>query len=440
MLRERPGRTELPAASSGTRTAAISLLVFLVGLAAALPLRTRQTIAGYELALVVALIPAVLGWFRSRWFPNGFVPIAAFLASWSIVSAVAIWEYTSLRRALIFVTWMLVIVPGLTSLLSVQLFRNAFLTGFAGGVTLCVFIAATRLARGVSVFDQDIGSDNFLFGVNRNAVNVRVVILIPILLAGVGPRYLNRLRWPILALCVLWIFSSGGRAGLLGFVVVLLVYGLLQPGVARRARMAYILVLVALLGSVLFAEFGAESRTLDRLTATLRGERTDTDDTRTLLLKKARSLAAENPIFGVGYGKFRETHADVVETADTERERDLASTLQAHNTYAEFTADLGFPGGIAFVVLVLLLVGYGISGRRHRETRAWLCAFAGLMVAMLFSTLREASLYCTMAMVMALVVERAERARADTAPSLLSDAPAQEAADQVVAARRFPSS
>lgn len=428
MLRERPARTEGPARPRDTSTTAIALLVFVVGLATALPLRTRQTIAGYELTLVVASIPALIGWLRSRWLPKGFVPVAGFLAFWSIVSAVAVWEYISLRRAVFFAIWLLVIVPGLSSLLGVPRLRNAFLTGFAGGVTLCVFIAATRLARGVSVFDQDIGTENFLFGVNRNAVNVRVVILVPVLLAGIGPRYLNRLRWPILALCVLWMFSSGGRAGLLGLVFVLLVYGLLQPGAARRLRMAYVLFLVALLISVLFAEFGAESRTLDRLTATLRGERTETDDTRSLLLKKANSLTADNPIFGVGYGKFRETHADVVETADTRRERDLASTLQAHNTYAEFMADLGLPGGTAFVALVLLMVGYGITGRHHLETRAWLCSFAGLMLLMLFATLRDASLYCTMAVVMGIVVERAGRARGDTSSGRPSTARSSETA------------
>jgi O-antigen ligase len=387
-------------------TVLLALAVAFVGFSAALP-PSGRTLLGYPIALWVALIAAALGWLRRPWLPKGYVGVALFLAAWAIASSMAISKYISFYRASFFVLWLVIVIPGMASLLRRRALRNALLFGFATGVGIFVVVAALRIVRGVSLFDTNIADTQFLLGVNRNQVNARVVVLAPFLLAAVGPRLLVRVRWPLLGLCVLWLLYSGGRSGVLGAALVVAVFVVVQPRLNQTLRNVYVVLVGLLAVLMLVSEVGgAATGSLDRLVTTVQGERSSGDELRSVMLRKAGHLGSQNPIFGVGYGMFAATEDPVILEEATARQQSQLSRFASHNVFAGLMAETGFPGLIGFIALLLLLMASVLRFRADREAGALVCVLAGFVFLMFFEALLEPAFYCMIAFLIGAVAER----------------------------------
>jgi O-antigen ligase len=334
----------------------------------------------------LALLSSLLGWRRIRFTPSmrRYVSTAALLTFWVFVSSVASWNGFSLYRTRNFAIWMLIVIPGLARLLADERLRRFLVAGLAGTTTVLSFAAFTRIVRGLSVFDGN--APNFLLGENRNQVNVLVVFVIPLLLGKAGPRWLVRIRWPLIGLAVTWVLFSGGRAGLVALGVVGLTYALVQSTGSRRLRAVFaglVMALIAIYAAQAVGGQAVESET--RLAAALNGDLTPGTETRQLLAKKAWHLAVQNPAFGVGYGLFPFRVEPGLESQVTPKQS-LGLRQFAHDTYAQMLAECGFPGLILFIA-ILVMVLLATSAAETTAARGAVAAFVGLLLVMGFESL-----------------------------------------------------
>jgi O-antigen ligase len=352
---------------------------------------------------------AAVGWIRGPRLPvpPSFLVTATLFSAWAMVSTAASWDDTAVIESTKVAAWLVFIVPGLVALLRDRRYMNSLLLGWAAGVAVFVVVGAMRLVQGRPVLDQTATGDGtvgVLYGVNRNGVNMRTVFILPFLLGGVGAMLMRWVRWPLLALAGVWLVNSGGRSGLLGLAVAGISYSALQPGVARRVR---VILLALIIGIAAFtwiqSSEGQATTSTDRLTSLFRGERTDADDARELLMRKAWHLASENPAFGVGFGRFEGTYHPVIEEARNIRVRSLALEYSEHNTYAKILAETGFAGMLIFLSMIGSLMVNGAKRVHDRNTRLATAGLAGVMFVVFFHSAFSTLIYFPMTILLACI-------------------------------------
>lgn len=391
----------------------IQVLCFYVGVSAVVPQYTTVRLGPMTGSLAVTIGLAFLGWrtLGSVARIRPYLGWAVLLACWSVISSVAAWNSGSLVATLIFSFWIVWLVPGLAGLITESRYRNALLLGWAAGAAVFALTASLRIVTGRAVFD--IADDDLtgrLLGQNRNAVNLLLIFIVPFLVAGAGGRTLRVLRWPLAAMIGVWVVHSSGRAGILGLAVTLFVGALVQPGLSRRLQRILVVAVVGACAFTLTQEIGGQAaESTNRLLSFLEGERTDADDARELLLRKAWRLTLANPAFGVGFGRYEETFHPVVNEARSVRVRDLATALPPHNSYALYMSELGFPGIAALVGLFGALMISGARGLYDRTSRAAVTSFAGLLLLILFQSLNGPRLFLPMAVLLSTVLGREKR-------------------------------
>jgi O-antigen ligase len=119
-------------------------------------------------------------------------------------------------------------------------------------------------------------------------------------------------------------------------------------------------------------------------------ERLDLDKsraTRVVLLKKAADLFSQNPVLGVGAGRFRSAGVplEIPPVLHFQNEQDL-NRRSAHNAYAGLLAESGVLGAapLAALLLVLICQGWLAVWRGARNGMAWsipvYAAFLGMSV------------------------------------------------------------
>jgi probable O-glycosylation ligase (exosortase A-associated) len=161
------------------------------------------------------------------------------------------------------------------------------------------------------------------------------------------------MRWYCAAAVLLilaGITVSASRGGLLGLIVIVpfMIWH------SKRRVLTFILVL-ALVGA--FLVFMPTSG-LDRLRQTRTGD--GAEEVRITLWKAAWKMFRDNPITGVGYTRFRDY-------APRYLDRDVGTGYLVHNQYLELLAEMGLPGLLAYLGV---LVGTWVAlGRMRRDAR-----------------------------------------------------------------------
>lgn len=415
MITTEPVRTEdssvaLPYQGAFMRRAIQASLLY-IALSAAIPQYVSFGIGPLTIALVLSGVVAALGWrigLPDHASMRRYLFWGIGLGLWVIVSGVASWKNHAMYQSVIFAIWVTFLIPGLASLIKVRSFRNWAIVGWGAGVAVYVTDAAIRSVRGGSVFDtQGDRTVLHLLGENRNAVNLIVLVIVPFLVVGDGGRLLRWARLPLGGLIAWWVLQSGGRAGLLGLVVVLLVVGIAQPNLNRSTRNFLTFGLIAAIAFISLQGFGGGVTTsTNRLLKLIEGERTDPDSARILLLRKAWHLAVENPAFGIGSGEFEGFYHPVIEEARTHRIREIALTYQEHNTYAAVMAENGFPALILIIGLSGTLLHAGAKNLKVRSARAALAAFSGVVASIVFLNAGGPRLFLPMALLLGAAVAR----------------------------------
>jgi O-antigen ligase len=156
------------------------------------------------------------------------------------------------------------------------------------------------------------------------------------------------------ALCLIAIFLTGSRGGLIALAAMLIAAVLLARG--RRLPLTLATIAIAIVGIGYIATAAPEA-SRDRVLHPGRG--TGRIDIWTV----GGRMVSANPVTGVGAGNFRVSSIHYLlepgALPDSQYIADEPSV--AHNTYLEVLAELGIPGALLFVALILFFLGCSIS-------------------------------------------------------------------------------
>jgi len=148
-------------------------------------------------------------------------------------------------------------------------------------------------------------------------------------------------------LCAAGIFLSLSRGGLVAFAIVLL-SGTIFAG-RWRAAFSVALALIAIGGMLYFTQFASTSAR-ERITTAGNGTG------RLSLWTVGWRMVEAHPITGVGVGNFQAVSADyALQPGELQRGDLIFSNAPkvTHNTYLELAAEMGFPGALLFIAIVL---------------------------------------------------------------------------------------
>jgi O-antigen ligase len=173
-----------------------------------------------------------------------------------------------------------------------------------------------------------------------NYYSLSVVLLLPLAFYMLKLETHPGIRWFIKSFLVLGLFGltlAASRGALLGLGVSIVFFGLRSP---KRLKF-FVIAAVVLLPLMAVAP----SSPLSRLISPDRHDQ-HSADTRTALWQAGWEMAKENPLTGIGAGNFKMFvwRYKVV---------DNTPTNIAHNTYVEALAEMGFPGLIAFLGVIV---------------------------------------------------------------------------------------
>ncbi len=288
--------------------------------------------------------------------------------SWTINSADTRFKLGSLTLALVY------LLAAATLIESVRELRSVLVAIAAASLLIGLFGIATD-ALAISSQLQD-GRPNGGVG-DPNLFAVYQVLAIPPAIALAAS---TRRRWlRFLLVCAVLgilasIFASESRGGLLALATVMLLIVVLPARAIFRSRpqKAAILISVVLASGVAFAVTGASL--IERVGSL---ETSDpTGSTRVFLWDAAWTSIKQRPVLGLGYGAFPAAAPRLLhETEGVDfRHIELHATGKAretHNVYLGALAELGLPGLVLFMSVLLATTRQLIrTSKRAREAGA----------------------------------------------------------------------
>jgi len=216
------------------------------------------------------------------------------------------------------------------------------------GVALVVGVIGLFTNQGRAVGAS--GNPNFFA-----MVEIFALPLVLALAAEVPRRTLRIVLYAVVLVIILSVFASLSRGGFLTLVSVA-VAALILPARSSffqsQAHKAFVLALIAVFSFVAFkAESGTLAPRLDSIFA-----KDQTGAGRTNVWRGAWTSIKEKPVFGVGYGSFiSEANELMLRTpgVDLKNMTLRPRGLYAHNAYIETAAEVGVPGLILFVGMLI---------------------------------------------------------------------------------------
>lgn len=181
---------------------------------------------------------------------------------------------------------------------------------------------------------------------NHNDYSFIIIMVLPFLYLYWRAET-GRFRRLLLALsmlaCIVGIFLSLSRGGMLALVLELGLIVLLAVDRKRRALLLFLLIL--------FGSAATSYQWVKR--AENQGDQytyADAENSRIELWKAAKNMVLAHPLLGVGSRRFREFSRDYGEISHDNRGK------VAHNTYVEIIADTGLLGLIPFLLMLRSMV------------------------------------------------------------------------------------
>jgi len=228
-----------------------------------------------------------------------------------------------------------------------------------------------------------VGARGATFG-NANAIALDMLLGLPclwLMIKDSNSGKLKKLIAPcLMASSVYALLQTGSRAGLIGFVVlVLLLFVRASAGGKIVMIVAGILAVacaVTILPSSVKLRYlsifsGSEAGELAQQEGANIGGAVESAEGRRIILLRSLELSLKHPIFGVGIGQFASFEA---KTAINGGSR--AAWLGTHNTYTQVSSEAGLPALILFLSIILL----SFKGLRALSKRARRIAAQGKQV------------------------------------------------------------
>jgi O-antigen ligase len=271
-----------------------------------------------------------------------FLVTCVALVSWSAISAV--WAYdsgTALSNTERFAL-LVVLIPVVLAAVRTRDQLMWVLAAFVAGATVSALYGfAVPNASVPGRLTGTIGDPN-----EQAAVLVAAIPMALALVRAVrGRRELQVLCWLAVVICVAGIVQTLSRGGLVSFGVMMLA-GVIWGG--RWRRVAVVLVIIAAVGTVGYFAFAASSSAVSRVSSSSSDGRAD-------IWKVGLRMFRANPVLGVGSGNFVDAERFYLQQPGLITRADLIilTPQPAQNVYLSFLAELGIPGLLLFVTILL---------------------------------------------------------------------------------------
>jgi O-antigen ligase len=263
-----------------------------------------------------------------------------------------------------------------------------------------VLIAIAIVAFGVAIYGMatsqgragaDTGDANFFA-----AIEIVALPLVLALTAGVRARWARLLLYVATLVIIAAIFSSLSRGGLIALAAVILGIAIL-PSAAFFSSGKQKAVVLAVLVVAVFGAYKLTSQALSQRVEAVFTAQGRTGSGRLNAWRAASTSIHERPVLGLGYGGFLPSANDLMlrtPGVDLSNFRLRSNGLYAHSAYIETLAEIGIPGLVLFLGL---LVSSARAMRRAavaaqqagavftaRLANALLISFIGWAIASLF--------------------------------------------------------
>jgi O-antigen ligase len=219
-----------------------------------------------------------------------------------------------------------------------------------------VYFAVTVLYTALILSRFELGPDNWRLGrlyyydANDLATLIATAMPLGLYFALAHRRLVLRLLAAVsIVILVVALIRSGSRGGFLAFLAIVAFILLRFTTVRAPARIAGLVVILAVLGATASDKYWAQMRTI----TTPNADYNMTDDAgRMRIWKRGMGYMMERPVFGVGMGNFQTAEGTLSPMARlAERGRGVRWGA-AHNTFVQIGAELGIPGLLLFVTLI----------------------------------------------------------------------------------------
>ncbi len=361
----------------------VAVAVMLLGMSVALDRFLPITVGPLTPTFILMVGLATMGYWEGigdktiRHFRAWALSFSAF----AIVTLAAANALGSLKSSAGILLWFMA-VPGLATICTDRRRFRSLLLGLVIGATVLLVVVVSRYFRGHPMLDE---AHPQLLGLNRNAIDLSIVWLIPLVVWSKTFNAPRAARAAFVVASIMWLTNSHGRTGFVALLLVPLVFIASKggPSSSRGVRVAFVVAVGAILWTslpILFPNVEA----VQRITRYETAKRTTADDIRTLLNKKSIALAKKHPWTGVGFHLYEGQYDPVVETARSDKIHEDALTLPAHNTYYEILATTGVPGFLLFLGALVVPLIAGASLAEDRDIRA---ALTGYVIVLFFITL-----------------------------------------------------
>jgi len=262
----------------------------------------------------------------------------------------------------------------------------------------------------------NIGSNRLQVGLSLDSNDAATIfaVCLPFALGLARTAGVGRKVWWLgaAALLMFGVVATGSRGGSLALMASSVVFAL---GLKGGSRFGYLAVMV-LLGLAAWQWGPPDYRA--RMTALIKGE-SDYNQTeyvgREAIWKRGRMYYRQNPLLGVGAGNFM-----VAEGQQLEKMGLTGKWSAAHNSYIQVFAELGTPGGLLFLGILLGGIRMALPlwrprrGSRAEHRPEFLAAILGAMVGGYFLS-HAYALHIMITMALAALASRALSTNGTTA-------------------------
>lgn len=251
-----------------------------------------------------------------------------------------------------------------------------------------IFLGGVRIYEGLAYGSWGAGGSVRILTQNNYGILFSRFSLFAVALYFMLSGIFRQLLLAGLSLLLVAIAVNGSRSSWIavsaGLATFMVLYSLAQPRQTGRLIRLISLLLVIFTLAISFLPIEVLEPISTRFATLEKVEEDKSFATRQLMVQKSQKLFKENPLFGAGLGRFRETRVelerpDLLKGSSTDFNR-----VASHNSYARLLGETGLAGTVPFFFLMAALLFGGFRAILYyaRQGEVWTLAVYASFIAM----------------------------------------------------------